>query len=67
LSAQQTGAPVYESPAEPDISESMGIEDYALDRPDRASEAPSPILYRQGWDFAASEAAREALNRKARQ
>ena len=46
---------MYETSEAPDISESMGIEDYTLDRPNRASEAPSPVLYRQGWDFAATE------------
>lgn len=46
---------MHEIPAAPDISESMGIEDYTLDRPNRAAQAPSPYLYRQGWEFAVAE------------
>lgn len=51
---------------EQDISEAMGIEDYTLGRPNRAQQSPTPSLYRAGWDYAASEAAREALHRESR-
>lgn len=46
---------MYETPEVADISEAMAIEDYTLGRPNRAQQAPSPELYRQGWDFAVAE------------
>jgi hypothetical protein len=44
---------VHETPADPDISESMGVEDYTLDRPNRADSAPDPSAYARGWSQAA--------------
>lgn len=48
------------APESTDVSEGMGIEDYTLGRPNRAQQSPTPELYRQGWDYAAAEEAREA-------
>lgn len=56
---------MYETPEGPDVSEAMAIEDYTLGRPNRPSEAVSPLLYRQGWDFAAAEQARSMSQREA--
>jgi hypothetical protein len=38
---------------DPDISESIGAEDYVLGRPYRASAAPDPAAYSRGWSDAA--------------